>query len=57
MHNIFEALGREVELVPIGELRPWPGNARRHTKKQVRKLADTGHWLPLATLPCKNAGT
>lgn len=41
MHNIFEALGREVELVPIGELRPWPGNARRHTKKQVRKLADT----------------
>src|SRR5215210_1116930 len=29
----------EVELLPIASLRPYPGNARTHSKKQIRQIA------------------
>ncbi len=29
----------EVELLPVASLRPYPGNARTHSKKQIRQIA------------------
>src|SRR5687768_18142426 len=29
----------EVEVLPIAGLRPYPGNARTHSKKQIRQIA------------------
>ncbi len=29
----------EVELLPVKNLRPYPGNARTHSKKQIRQIA------------------
>jgi DNA modification methylase len=34
------ALGA-IEAVPVGRLRPYPGNPRTHSKKQVRQIADS----------------
>jgi DNA modification methylase len=31
----------EIEMLPLSALRPYPGNARRHSKKQVRQIADS----------------
>jgi DNA modification methylase len=31
----------QIEMLPLAALRPWPGNARRHSKKQVRQIADS----------------
>ena len=31
----------EVETVPVRSLRPYPGNPRTHSKKQVRQIADS----------------
>lgn len=31
----------KIEMVPVAALRPYPGNARRHSKKQVRQIADS----------------
>lgn len=30
-----------IEMVPVGVLRPYPGNARKHSRKQVRQIADS----------------
>ena len=30
-----------IEMLPIGLLRPYPGNARKHSRKQVRQIADS----------------
>lgn len=30
-----------IEMLPPGALRPWPRNARTHSKKQVRQIADS----------------
>jgi len=30
-----------IEMLPLGSLRPYPGNARRHSKKQVRQIAES----------------
>ena len=30
-----------IEAIPIGGLRPYPGNARTHSKKQIRQIADS----------------
>lgn len=32
---------RAVELIPIGALHPWVRNARTHSKKQLRQIADS----------------
>lgn len=32
---------QKIENIPISELKPFPGNARRHSKKQVRQIADS----------------
>ena len=29
----------EVQLLPVRTLRPYPGNARTHSKKQIRQIA------------------
>lgn len=31
----------KIEMLPVTALRPYPGNARRHSKKQVRQIADS----------------
>jgi DNA modification methylase len=31
----------QIELLPPASLRPYPGNARRHSKKQVRQIAES----------------
>ena len=31
----------QIETVAIGKLRPWPQNARTHSKKQIRQIADS----------------
>lgn len=31
----------QIEVLPLASLRPYPGNARRHSKKQVRQIADS----------------
>lgn len=31
----------EIEVLPLTSLRPYPGNARRHSKKQVRQIAES----------------
>lgn len=41
MKGIFDSLGKEVMLTPVHALHPYERNARQHTKKQIRKLADT----------------
>ena len=30
-----------IEAIPLGGLRPYPGNARTHSKKQIRQIADS----------------
>jgi len=30
-----------IEMLPTSALRPWPGNARTHSRKQVRQIADS----------------
>jgi ParB-like chromosome segregation protein Spo0J len=30
-----------IEMLPVAVLRPYPGNARRHSRKQVRQIADS----------------
>src|SRR5262249_56179552 len=30
-----------IELVPVASLRPYLGNARTHSKKQIRQIADS----------------
>jgi hypothetical protein len=30
-----------VEILSIARLRPYPGNARTHSKKQIRQIADS----------------
>jgi hypothetical protein len=32
---------RRVEIIPVGQLRPYPNNARTHSKKQIRQIADS----------------
>ena len=32
---------RPIELLSIASLRPYPGNARTHSKKQIRQIADS----------------
>jgi ParB-like chromosome segregation protein Spo0J len=34
-------LARALETLPIDELRPWPRNARTHSRKQVRQIAES----------------
>ena len=31
----------KIEMLPVSALRPYPGNARRHSRKQVRQIADS----------------
>jgi hypothetical protein len=31
-----------IEVLPIGSLRPYAGNARAHSKKQIRQLRKLG---------------
>jgi ParB-like chromosome segregation protein Spo0J len=32
---------RRIDIIPVGQLRPYPNNARKHSKKQVRQIADS----------------
>ena len=32
---------RKIELSPVGRLKPYPHNARTHTRKQIRQIADS----------------
>jgi hypothetical protein len=32
---------QDIEYLPVAALRPWPGNARTHSRKQVRQIADS----------------
>ncbi len=32
---------RAIESLPLAQLRPWPRNARTHSKKQIRQIADS----------------
>ena len=31
----------QIEMRPVAALKPYPGNARQHSKKQVRQIADS----------------
>ena len=31
----------KIEILPVNALRPYPNNARTHSKKQVRQIADS----------------
>ena len=31
----------DVEVLPLAQLRPYPGNARTHSKKQIRQIANS----------------
>lgn len=31
----------KIEMVPVSALKPYPGNARRHSKKQIRQIAES----------------
>ena len=31
----------DIQHLPLSELKPWPGNARTHSRKQVKQLADS----------------
>lgn len=31
----------QIEMLPVAALKPYAGNARRHSKKQVRQIADS----------------
>jgi ParB-like chromosome segregation protein Spo0J len=31
----------QIEVLPLASLRPYPGDARRHSKKQVRQIAES----------------
>src|SRR5258707_13609967 len=31
----------KIEVMPVGELRPYPNNARTHSKKQIRQIANS----------------
>jgi DNA modification methylase len=33
--------GRNIETLPLASLRPWPRNARTHSRKQLRQIADS----------------
>ena len=30
-----------IEVLPVRRLRPYPGNARTHSKKQIRQIAES----------------
>ena len=32
---------RALEILPIDQLRPWPRNARIHSRKQIRQIAES----------------
>jgi hypothetical protein len=32
---------RRIDNIPVGQLRPYPNNARKRSKKQVRQIADS----------------
>jgi ParB-like chromosome segregation protein Spo0J len=32
---------RTIEILPIDQLRPWPRNARTHSRKQIRQIAES----------------
>lgn len=34
-------MANHIEIVPTAKLRPWSGNARTHSRKQVRQIADS----------------
>lgn len=34
-------MATQIEMIPVAALRPYPGNARRHSKKQVQQIADS----------------
>ena len=36
-----EALGRVVEQIPLDQLKPWARNARTHSKKQIKQIAES----------------
>src|SRR5260370_4278915 len=38
-HNTIQAAA--IEPMPVASLRPYPGNARTHSKKQIRQIADS----------------
>ena len=33
-------MAKSIEQLPVLELRPWPTNARTHSKKQIEQIAD-----------------
>ncbi|MXN66507.1 DNA methylase N-4 [Stappia sp. GBMRC 2046] len=35
------AIASRIEMMTLSALRPYPGNARRHSKKQIRQIADS----------------
>ena len=37
----MNALADHLEHIPPDGLKPWPGNARTHSKKQLRQIADS----------------
>src|ERR1700691_4046008 len=39
--NVLHFPDRRIENVPVGQLIPYKGNARTHSKKQIRQIADS----------------
>ena len=34
-HGLLNDAGRSIELIPVDKLTPYPGNARKHSRKQI----------------------
>jgi DNA modification methylase len=40
-HGIFHDPNHRIELIPVSRLAPYKGNARTHSRKQIRQIADS----------------
>ena len=38
-HGLLNDAGGPIELIPVDRLTPYPGNARKHSRKQIREVA------------------
>src|SRR5580704_17876457 len=39
--SIPKPFDHKIEILPVGELRPYPNNARTHSRKQIRQIAES----------------
>jgi len=40
-HGLLNDAGGPIELIPVDKLTPYPGNARKHSRKQIREVANS----------------